>query len=199
MIVATREAYRAILGWRNKMKTKQVVLSVLVFMALGSCVSKTLITPTEITKLPSFTNTKKILENTDTIVLPTTTEDIHKNDKYYLSDCWDKAKYQNDLNQCAGLQEQGSYQALQNLLIDIQKMLDVDGWNQLQDAQLKWEEYRNSDCEFLIIYYGRGSMAPMAKGLCLHNHNVDRINKLKDHICEIFGGISDQCKVVAKY
>jgi len=102
-------------------------------------------------------------------------------------DCFKSAVTQGDLNGCANKERELAKANLEKLVSKIR--FTPEEKQNFDQLQVEWEAFVEKDCSFLYgqviatadgnLYYQRGSMAPMLRGLCEAKHYKERIEDLK--------------------
>ncbi len=82
--------------------------------------------------------------------------------------------------------------------MELSRTLDPGSWQQLQDAQAKWDAYTEATCEWAANQFAGGSIATMQYTLCLHGHTAMRIDELKVFLCE-GPGLIESCEASERY
>ena len=108
--------------------------------------------------------------------------------------CYETAQSQLDLNNCANLRMTGLGIQMNTLLQLIQEKTSKEGFEQLSQFQIEWQDFSIRECKFLsgailiesdgVYHYAGGSMAPMQLGECLVSKYEDRLRQLQIYLFE---------------
>lgn len=91
----------------------------------------------------------------------------------------DNAITQFEMNQCAEETYVQTEYALEKMYHDVRHHTNGEQRQLLETAQQRWQQFRDAECTFRNYAVQQGSIAPMARALCLTDANVERTTALK--------------------
>ncbi len=98
--------------------------------------------------------------------------------------CYDDAKTQYDLNQCAGASLGKSDKELNELYTQIEARLkdDANTKKLLVQAQRDWTKFRDAECNFQTSLAAGGSMMPMLIAQCMDDLTQLRVKNFEGYL-----------------
>ena len=98
--------------------------------------------------------------------------------------CYDDAKTQYDLNQCAGASLGKSDKELNELYTQIEARLkdDANSKKLLVQAQRDWTKFRDAECNFQTSLAAGGSMLPMLVAQCMDDLTQLRVKNFEGYL-----------------
>lgn len=102
-------------------------------------------------------------------------------------DCFQAAKDQRSLDECAGQQFAAADKQLNDDFREIQKRLGegADSRKKFIEAQRAWIAFRDAECAFQTSGVAEGSLYPMALAQCKTSLTTDRVKQFKAYLaCE---------------
>ena len=101
--------------------------------------------------------------------------------------CYDDAKTQAALNECAGASLKKSDKKLNDLYPQIEARLkdDADTKKLLVQAQRDWTKFRDAECNFQTAQSAGGTMMPMLVAQCMDGLTQSRVKAFEGYLkCE---------------
>jgi uncharacterized protein YecT (DUF1311 family) len=98
--------------------------------------------------------------------------------------CYDAAKTQYDLNQCAGASLGESDKKLNELYAQIEARLkdDANTRKLLVQAQRDWTKFRDAECNFQTAQSAGGSIMPMILAQCIDGLTQTRVKDFEGYL-----------------
>ena len=101
--------------------------------------------------------------------------------------CYDAAKTQAAMNECAGASLKKSDKKLNELYAQIEARLkdDADTRKLLVQAQRDWNKFRDAECNFQTAQSAGGTMMPMLVAQCVDGLTQSRVKAFEGYLkCE---------------
>jgi len=112
--------------------------------------------------------------------------------------CYQSARTQLELNQCAGENTQAAYTKLNSLIAELRGNMDSSQYTMLLKIEADWEEAIAEHCNWEANFFAGGSIQPMWFAGCLTQQYLDRIDVLRISLCEGHGA-TGECEESLKY
>ncbi len=107
--------------------------------------------------------------------------------------CWETARYQVEINQCAHDEADRLQRLLDRLLAALEERLPAGMRPALTEAQEDWKTFAEADCRWEESFYDGGSMAPAVYDFCRAQNLAARIDRLRLWLCEGGGSKDEPC------
>jgi uncharacterized protein YecT (DUF1311 family) len=112
--------------------------------------------------------------------------------------CDRSSSTQSDLNDCAAKAAAGSARRLERLLAEVASHVDSARAVGLREVQARWIRYRDGQCQWEADAFTGGSVQPMEYSYCIAGLTEERIEVLKEELCE-GSGMTGPCAASRKY
>ena len=166
-------------------------------ISLNKSISKSKYMPIIITVIPSSTETFTKTINPTKTKTPTLSLGEIQTETSEPTDCYESAKTQFDLNNCAIADLNKEDSLLKSLISDIKKILLADEYSKLLVTQKEWELYKEENCDWEASFWEGGSVEPMSFAQCLAQEDKQRINEIIKFVCNMVQG--PDCSVIYVY
>ena len=112
--------------------------------------------------------------------------------------CDRSSSTQSDLNNCAAKAAATSARRLERLLAEVASHVDSKRALGLREVQARWVRYRDGQCQWEADAFTGGSVQPMEYSYCIVGLTEERIEVLKEELCE-GSGMTGACTASRKY